>query len=377
VSQPLLILGASVRAAASSAARAGFTPIGIDLFADRDLTARFRAIRVDRDAYPADLARIARELPAAPWLYTGAIENYPRLVDRIARDRCLLGVAGEALRRARNPSSWTSALARVRLPALDVCTTHDAPPTGGLWLSKPLNSAGGTGIRRWVIGSGVVEGRGKRFLQRFARGRPYSACFLGEDGTSLLIGITRQLLGRSTGIRTVYRGSVGHCPVSAETLAMLDRIGRTLATEIGLQGLFGIDFVLDGETPWPVEINPRYSASVEILEEVTGIPLVGWHAGAFGVSPPVADVRRPEAEAVAKIIVRARRRAVVPEDLSWTDPGAEWPDVADLPAAGTALAPGDPVLTVFGRGGNVREALIRARILAGIWRRRIAGWGSP
>ncbi len=100
---PLLILGASARAAASSAARAGFDPTGVDLFADRDLAARFPALRVAREAYPAALADVAAGLPDSNWIYTGALENHPALVDRIARSRRLLGIGGEALRGVRDP----------------------------------------------------------------------------------------------------------------------------------------------------------------------------------------------------------------------------------------------------------------------------------
>ena len=85
--QSLLILGASARAAAASAVRAGLAPRAIDLFADADLRAICSAAQVDD--YPEGLFAAAIEAPAAPWMYTGGLENYPRLVDDLAARRPL------------------------------------------------------------------------------------------------------------------------------------------------------------------------------------------------------------------------------------------------------------------------------------------------
>src|SRR6187431_1478558 len=98
---PLILVGASVRAAAFSALRAGFSPYAIDLFADRDLAAVCPAVKVAN--YPRGLLAALYRAPDAPWIYTGGLENHPRLVDQMAAIRLLLGNCGEALRRVREP----------------------------------------------------------------------------------------------------------------------------------------------------------------------------------------------------------------------------------------------------------------------------------
>jgi predicted ATP-grasp superfamily ATP-dependent carboligase len=134
--------------------------------------------------------------------------------------------------------------------------------------------------------------------------------------------------------------------------------------------------IVDRATVWPVEINPRYSASVEVLEETLGLNMIAEHARLFGVEPRQTKVNGCGGS-VAKLILFARRPARAPEDLPWTDPGVTWPMVADLPAAGTILSPGDPVLTVFGRGATTRESLSNLRVNAAAWQRRIDGWRAP
>ena len=46
----------------------------------------------------------------------------------------------------------------------------------------------------------------------------------------------------------------------------MTRIAKALARASDLHGLFGIDFVLDRDRVWLTEVNPRYTASVEVLE---------------------------------------------------------------------------------------------------------------
>src|SRR4051812_15417928 len=82
--QPLLLLGASVRAAAWSALRGGLVqPWCIDLFADADLQRACTARTIPPTDYPHDFLAAARQAPPGPWLYTGALENYPDLIAAI------------------------------------------------------------------------------------------------------------------------------------------------------------------------------------------------------------------------------------------------------------------------------------------------------
>ena len=50
-----------------------------------------------------------------------------------------------------------------------------------------------------------------------------------------------------------------------------------LASAFGLVGWFGVDYVLRDGNPWPVEINPRYTASLEIHELASGRSLLAEH----------------------------------------------------------------------------------------------------
>src|SRR5690606_26282445 len=121
----LWIVGASTRAAAESALRAGLIPYCSDLFADADLR-RIAQVHPVGD-YARDLPRISATLPMMPWLYTGGLENRPDLVDQMARQRPLWGNAGMSLRRARDPAFVATLLAAAGRPTLQVRPEANPP----------------------------------------------------------------------------------------------------------------------------------------------------------------------------------------------------------------------------------------------------------
>jgi hypothetical protein len=111
----VLIFGASARAAAFSALRAGFKPWCADLFADADLRQRVPAMQLPARYPDGFLDLIDVELPG-PWLYTGGLENRPFLVRKMARRRPLWGNDQAALLAARSPFAVAQGLRRAGLP---------------------------------------------------------------------------------------------------------------------------------------------------------------------------------------------------------------------------------------------------------------------
>src|SRR5262245_5672928 len=104
----MIIVGASARAAAMSALRAGWSPWCADLFADADLERIAPVRRIASDEYPDGLIDTLKDAPAGPWMYTGALENRPDLIARV--DRPLLGNSADGVRAVRKPELWTECL---------------------------------------------------------------------------------------------------------------------------------------------------------------------------------------------------------------------------------------------------------------------------
>ncbi len=303
-------------------------------------------------------------------MYTGALENYPRLIERMQQIRPLLGNAAEVLDRVRDPWQVAAAFGRRDLPCPALAADPAEVPPDGTWLRKSRRSAGGMQVSLWLGGNSTAaetasQPRSAFYFQQRIEGVSCSAVYLAAGGQVRLVGVTEQLLAgqrdetvvsatRLAGSgRFQYAGSIGPLPINNTLQRRFLDIGQVLADEFHLQGLFGADCVLAQEIPWPVEVNPRYTASVEILERAAGLPYVGWHVAACrdGHLPPV--VPSTPVQLWGKAILYARRELVVQRCL--TDHAASlggWPLLGDVPAVGSRIAAGQPILTVFARGPN-------------------------
>jgi len=262
------VVGSSARAAVHSLARAGFSAWAVDQFADRDLK-RFAVCTVClHDDYPTGIPALAAQFPPGPVLYTGGLENHPQIVAELGDQRELWGNPPEVLARVRDPFALFPALAEAGFTTPRIVPRGLPCPSEGRWLRKPLRSGGGTGIRFAQPGEAASH---DHVFQEFIDGQPMSALFVN----AALIGITEQLIGEPWlhARPFTYCGNIGPCRVPDSVTHTLSELGRTLAGWAGLRGVWGLDFALRGESPHPLEVNPRYTASAEVLEHTTGIAL--------------------------------------------------------------------------------------------------------
>lgn len=385
----VLIAGASARAAAFSALVAGLAPQAIDLFADEDLTARCPTIRVS--AYPLGFVSAAGALPDSPWLYTGGLENHPRTVDAISRKRTLWGNHGAVLRRVRDPWDVAETLHAAKICVPQLKRVNDSRPSGIDWLLKSTGSSGGLGVR--LAEAGLSPGSNPRrwYIQQRIAGRSLGAVFVAAAGAARLLGVTDQLVGvRWTGAPPFhYAGSIGPLQLAARERATIEHIGDCLAAEYGLIGLFGVDLIRDRqERYWPVEVNPRYPASSEVLELASGAAMIGLHARActkreLPQTSPLTSrgyIGKAVVYAPGDFLVTAEQNrrwhasnkspAAAFQTQSSTLIGSQY-TVADIPSIGTQIPAGAPVVTLLERGRDAATVRRRLRRRCVALRRRL------
>lgn len=353
----VVIVGASARSAAFSALRAGFQPVCFDQFADVDLQA-FAEAEVVGD-YPEGIVKKLAAADDLPVVYTGAMENHPEVLGRIAATQPLLGNDESTISAVRDPVRVREILSGVHVPCLDVCSADSPPPADGEWLLKPLRSAAGRGVCVWdeaAAESPTLEE--PHYFQRKAEGQTISAVYIASQDPLQVryVGLTRQLVGLAelNAPPFAWCGSIG--PVALETRGeiLARRTGTVLAHQFGLQGLYGCDFIVNeaGE-PLLTEVNPRYTGSVEVLEVLCGTALFEDHCRATGWDVPEGlDVRPsvvPSEAIVGKAILYSDRDLVAPDTSAWphTTPWEPMPGFADLPQTGSVIGQGNPVCTIF------------------------------
>ncbi len=372
--QILLIIGASARYAAESANRAGFDCVAVDLFSDWDLQKVAETHRVDsfrRIDVKALLAGMSRW--PGQFIVTGGMEKRPELVARLSQRLVYRGTVSEQIIRCKNPFVLADVCKAeaIRFPTSvslhDRNSSPDSSPLGR-WLLKPFRSSGGGGIGMATECSLSAlqfgDGREKYFLQRQIPGWNYSSVFVASHKGTHLLGSTRQLVGLPVthARQFAYCGSVGPLQLPDGVNQELLRMGMQLAAAFQLQGVFGLDWIQDrAGRIWLVEINPRLPSSAEILELSGACPsVVGIQIDPdCGSTLPVQ--RGTGSGMVGKAVLYCDRERIVSEsDFRWLIENFRLPlrrSIADIPHAGTRLAVGAPVLTVYHSGSCVAEVL--------------------
>jgi hypothetical protein len=146
------------------------------------------------------------------------------------------------------------------------------------------------------------------YLQERVEGVPGSVLFDGDT----VIGTTRQIIGDPAfgGSGFKYCGNVLVEP-------------RYDVAPLGLCGVYGIDFIERDGVAVPIEVNPRYTAAME---------LIGSRESGVGTR--------------GKAIVYARRTVTFGDTRDWLGDDT----VADIPMPGTRVRRGQPICTVFADG---------------------------
>jgi predicted ATP-grasp superfamily ATP-dependent carboligase len=293
------------------------------------------------------IAKAGALVPADLVAYTSNFENHPAAVARLSQGRRLLGNPPEVLRRVRNPIELTRVLRRLGLMTPE---TRATPPSQESvrrsWLVKPRRSGGGHGIKLWSPHQPLPR---DAYLQRRISGIAGSIVFAANRSAAVVLGFSRQLVGDSRlgahGFR--YCGSILGMPSSplfsrqSELLEQATELAGIVTREFGLVGLNGIDFIAHNGVLYPIEVNPRYSSSMELVERAQGRSIFRTHAEACrGVLPPAAA---PVVLMHGKAIVFARRDVVLGDTRPWRN--HNW--LADIPHPDERIARGHPICTIL------------------------------
>ena len=237
-------------------------------------------------------------------------------------------------------------------------------------------------MRLWRGGARVPRGS---YLQQFVEGTPGSVVFVAASGRAVPIGVTRQIVGDAAfgAAGFQYCGNIlasacdDHFQDGERLFRRASTVASAVAEAFGLAGVNGVDFVARDGVPHAIEVNPRWSASMELVERAHDVSVFGAHADAcrLGVLPAFNLLARQRGiDAAGKAIVFARCGVTIGETRAWIAAG-----IRDVPHPGERIEAGRPVCTVLAGGRDAascyRELVRRAAAvysdLAG-WERHVA-----
>jgi uncharacterized protein len=366
----ILLIGVSVRGLAESAVNSGYSVVALDAFADLDLQDLCESYALVRDfGIPysaAGLYKASRRLQFDAIAYTSNLENYPEVVQRFARHHELLGNSPDTLRRVRD---WPFLYRLLHEAGFATPQTifhangRRATPERS-WLHKPIRSGGGHRVTFAQAGASPKRGF---ILQEFIPGQSGSASFVADGQHAVVLGLSEQLVGvpefGSQGFH--YCGNlaplaaVEYSQSSPAILDQVQQIASLLTATFGLVGVNGFDFILKDGLVFLTEVNPRYSASMELIEKLYSLPVFDLHVRAviqktLPEISPAANKQTSPPRFYAKAILFAEKELRLPDTQRWQQIG-----IRDIPHAGEKILSGKPVCTLFAEGSTPEACFSR------------------
>jgi predicted ATP-grasp superfamily ATP-dependent carboligase len=123
-------------------------------------------------------------------------------------------------------------------------------------------------------------------------------------------------------------------------------------------GVNGIDVVVRDGQVFVLELNPRYSASMELIERGGALNVFETHVAACG--GVLAKTIGAPRDVLGKAVLWARRDIVIGNTRGWLSRD----DVRDIPHPGERIRRGHPICTVFARGRD--DAACYGELAAGV-----------
>jgi predicted ATP-grasp superfamily ATP-dependent carboligase len=355
----MLIVATSGRALAQCAARSGFTSVVLDCFADADThaiaeTVRSVAdrsgIRFDRERLLKSADRLVPPTDTTVMVYGAGFENDPALLEAFGQRYRLCGNSPDVVRQVKHPEALQRLLELAGLPYPETRLIPPERPDG--WLVKRIGSAGGQDVQR----CGVQPFKpGRDYVQRAMPGTVCSALFLADKRRAQIIGFSEALpTGNGAGLPFAYGGAVSQAAVPPAIRKELSSKLNRLVGLAGLVGLNGIDFIVDRDSFWVLELNPRPTATLELYDPDVADGLLRAHVSTC-LGEPVS-VEQHWGPVRAHAIVFAQSEFRVPphwQPESWC---------ADIPCPDVLVPAGMPICSV--RAGGESHTDVRARLSA-------------
>ncbi len=362
-----LLIGLSTRAIAESAAKSDVSILTLDHFGDLDQKQLVSNTSLARDydlPFSADnLLKACEKLVFDRVSYTSNLENHPGLVAELARRASLVGNGAEVLDRVRDWSVLRESCRKyfVKHPITLLPGEEEQATSDITWLVKPQRGGGGHGIHSWD-GKPLDE---QEILQEYVEGSPVSAVFVANGSKGVVLGLTGQLIGCSElGVGGYnWCGNILPLALDGDTkktvIGNIEELLNNLTRHFGLKGVGGIDFILkeeDGQIyPFILEVNPRYTGSMELIEWAYGLNIYSLHCDGCDGNLPEFDLHEQlDEDYYAKGIVFARQDIQVKNTENWQDAGRR-----DIPFAGDTIQHGSPVCTIFSQADTSTACLAK------------------
>lgn len=215
------------------------------------------------------------------------------------------------------------------------------------FILKPLQGSGGYDINLLDNETSIQINDGEYILQEYVNGISLSSSVLATESDAKTIVNTRLLTEHDFGIDDsfIYIGNI--LPLTSESIMSdvndIDKINETmnetsknLARKFNLIGSNGVDYILNENGLYVIEINPRLQGTFECVEKSLGINMLDAHIQAC--QGKLIEIPKPKYYSYKKIVYSPTRMKYQKIDLD---------NIYDLPHIGSITEKSEPLLTII------------------------------
>jgi len=314
----LLLIGPSTRAMAESARRAKYDFFTIDFFGDADQKRICKNYSLKHEFKEElcieNLVKHAKELNKEKigfthTVYGSGFENCPELVEELERKCVALGNSAEVLRKVRDWGYFfkTAKSLGISAPENEIVNINEVKKRKKItenknFVVKPLKTGGGHNIcNASELSSASFEKNEKVLLQEFIEGKAASGIIAASKEESTFLGATKQIIG--TGFNKYkYAGNIAPLDEKKSVLKKMEEASLKIAEKFKLIGINGIDFIVKNGEVFVIEVNPRITGAIEVVERAYKVNLVDIHVKACLNNLPKLKIIKPEKFYGKKII---------------------------------------------------------------------------
>ena len=334
---PVLIFAQSGRFIAQSATQAGYRVWVADCFGDQDSLAvseRWQKIAPIHQLSKQQILDTFSTLSQGEecLLICGSgIEKHYSILNNLPANITLIGNSVKTIHTIQTPTLFFNLLRQLELSYPD---TRFKQPNDGEWLTKTSSSFGGTSIQYLKAHQQI----GGDYYQHCIKGESGSALFIANGEHAQLLSVNQQYLQPCASSPFRLGGITSPWPLSEQHQHHLKLVINKISSSTGLKGLNSIDFIIsESNTLFILEINPRISASAELLD--CSDTLFKHHINACnGLLPE---------QSIVTVTSPSRLHYFYAQNEISISPKMVWPSSChDIPSAGTSINKDDPICTL-------------------------------
>jgi len=388
--QNLLVVGVDTASIANSAKEAGYKIHAADYFGDMDLRrvcskcesiiqqepgrscGKFES-KFKPEAFVQMTRQLLKKAEIDVVLLSSGLDDHFDVLEELNDLVPILGNNPEIIKRVRKKPEFFEELKHLGIQYPETTFVKDikeakiaAAEIGYPVMTKPSRGFGGANIRK-VRNSKELEqafkhissSRNEVLIQKFIDGIHASASLIASHIAVETLTINEQLIGLPYIFQQEpfgYCGSVVPLRLTSSVFEECKRVAEKVALHFSLKGSNGVDFVISkGNTPYVVEVNPRFQGTLECVQRVLGINLVTAHINAcvYNHLPTIVN----SSNYCTRLILYAPARVVAPDLTSFVE-------VRDIPLPNTIIEKSEPLCSIIVAENNQRSSLERAKKLA-------------